>query len=112
MIYIEGKQIIDIIINNDSIKRGILNNDIIYNKEAYIEGATYINVGDSSEYYIVINNKKYISQNISCNNEKNILIEGNKIFFLSEGTYDLELNYKTYILRKQVFVSHINVTFS
>lgn len=95
MIIINGYNIIDIKHNNNSLSGGLLNNTVVYKRTVEYFGATEINIGDTSEYKLCINNKVYSNISITnLNNSNDILITDNKLTFLHEGIYNIDLSYK------------------
>ena len=106
MIIFNGKQIIDIFTNDFTIKSGIYNDSIVYNKDIHYIGAQEINTGDASEFALIINKKVYTNIEIKSNNE-GLIIENNKIYFNQIGEFNIELKYKTIVKNITVFVSDI-----
>lgn len=94
MIVINGKNIIDIKVNNFTISKGIYNYTNVYNNETQYIGAHEINTGDSSEFALIINKKVYTNIEI-INNNNNLLIIDNKIIFKQPGEYNICLKYKS-----------------
>lgn len=94
MIVINGKQIIDIKVNNFTISEGIYNSKYVYNNDTQYIGAQEINTGDSSEFALILNNKVYTNIEI-INNNNSLLITNNRIIFKHPGEYNVVLKYKS-----------------
>lgn len=111
MIVINGKQIIDIKVNNFTISEGIYNNNntntIVYNNDIQYIGAQEINTGDSSEFALIINKKVYTNIEIITNNVNGLIIRNNKIYFIQPGEYNIDLKYKTVINTITIYVEDV-----
>ena len=96
MIIFNGKSIIDIKVNEFTIQTGIVNNEIVYDNATRYIGALEINTGDMSEYGLIINNKLYTNiEVINTTNNEGLVITDNKIHFIKNGEYSIELKYKS-----------------
>jgi len=111
MIVINGSQIIDVKQNEFTINTGILNDTIVYSKNIQIIGALEINTGDASDYGLIINKKIYTNiEIVNLDNNNGIIIKENKISFIQNGEYNIELRYKS--ISKKITINVIDLMMS
>lgn len=100
MINKKGKIVNKIIYNNKDIIRALLkNNNIVFtNAEIIVNGPDSVNVGDTNNYYLTINGKKYTENTIK--------------FFNNETVSELKMEYNTFEASKQINAENIIFTLS
>lgn len=109
MIVFNKNRIIDIVCNNHIINKVVLSDNIIHQRSIEFNGATHINVGDGSEYSLVICDKVY--KNVQLQYDKqSIIYDNNMLYFLSPGKYNITIIYKTYLKTITVDVQDISIS--